>query len=230
VDAVVASADYHHVENALLPPTERNYSEKYWEKKTLAPSSLIFYLGINKKVDRLLHHTLFFNGDLDLHIRQIYDTPRWPSEPAFYCCCPSKSDPSVAPAGHENLFLLMPLAPGLQDNEEIREKYFSAFINTLEQFTGEALLPHIVFKKSYCVNDFVQDYNSYKGNAYGLANTMSQTAVFKPKIKNLRLRNLFYAGQLTVPGPGVPPSIISGKIAAGLLNKELTKPEHEVVV
>ena len=226
-DAVIASADYHHVESKLLKPEYRNYDEKYWEKKTFAPSCLIFYLGINKKIESLNHHTLFFDEDLFQHSIEIYKQPQWPSKPLFYACCPSKSEDGVAPKGHENIFLLMPIAPGLIDSEEMREKYFNIMINRLQKQTGQDIMPYIDFKKSYCVNDFIFDYNSYKGNAYGLANTLMQTALLKPKLKNKKVNNLFYTGQLTVPGPGVPPSIISGKVVADELLKHLKKRNYE---
>ena len=196
----------------------------------MAPSCLIFYLGIDKKLPRLNHHTLFFDESLNDHANQIYEDPQWPTNPLFYVCCPSKTDSTVAPPGNENLFLLMPIAAGLNDNAETRDKYYSIMINRLEDFVGESVHNHVLYRRSYCIKNFISDYNSYKGNAYGLANTLSQTAILKPKIKNKQLRNLFYAGQLTVPGPGVPPSIISGKIAAGLLNKYLTKKTHEIFV
>jgi phytoene desaturase len=227
-DGVIASADYEFVENKLLEPTQKNYDEGYWKKKTFAPSCLIFYLGIDKKINALNHHTLFFDESLSQHSKEIYDSPQWPSRPLFYVCCSSKSDPLVAPNGCENIFLLMPIASGLDDKESVRGKYFTIMINRLEDYLGEKILPHVVYKKSYCIKDFISDYNSYKGNAYGLANTLMQTSVMKPRIKNYKIRNLFYCGQLTVPGPGVPPSIISGKIAAGLLNNELKKINHEV--
>jgi phytoene desaturase len=216
-DAVLASADYHHVENKLLEPKYRNYTENYWAKRTFAPSCLIYYLGITKKIESLNHHTLFFDEDLEQHSKEIYKTPQWPAKPLFYVCCPSKSDNDIAPEGCENLFLLMPIAPGLEDNETMREKYFKLMMSRLEKKVNEPILPHIDYKKSYCVNDFVIDYNAYKGNAYGLANTLLQTAILKPKIRNKKITNLFYAGQLTVPGPGVPPSIISGNVVANQL-------------
>ena len=228
-DAVVAAADYHHVEERLLPAEFCNYEERYWNKKTLAPSCLIYYIGLNKKIN-LPHHTLFFDEDLAQHAKEIYKSPKWPAKPLFYICCPSCSDDSVAPAGHENLFFLMPVAPGLEDNEAIRENYFSLMLDRLEKHTGETIREYIDFKQSYCVNDFIVDYNSYKGNAYGLANTLRQTAILKPKIRNKKIRNLFYAGQLTVPGPGVPPSLISGKIAAEQLLNYLKKVSHEVII
>lgn len=229
-DAIVASADYHHVESKLLPASYRNYNETYWKKKTFAPSCLIFYLGISKKIKRLEHHTLFFEEDLLQHSIEIYKNPQWPSRPLFYTCCPSKTDDTVAPEGHENLFLLMPIAPGLDDIESLREKYFKIMIERLEKHAGQQIEAYIDYKKSYCVNDFIADYNSYKGNAYGLANTLMQTAILKPKIRNKKIKNLFYAGQLTVPGPGVPPSLISGKIAAQQLLKILKPIKHEVFI
>jgi len=229
-DAVVASADYHHVENDLLAEADRNYGEKYWKKKTFAPSCLIYYLGVTKKINTLQHHTLFFDEDLFQHSVEIYKSPEWPSRPLFYACCPSKTDDTVAPNGHENLFLLMPIAPGLEDNEIIREKYFKMMMTRLEKHAGEKIEGYIDYKKSYCINDFITDYNAYKGNAYGLANTLMQTAFLKPKIRNKKIANLFYAGQLTGPGPGVPPSLISGNIAANQLLKYLKKRKHEIPV
>jgi phytoene desaturase len=186
-------------------------------------------LGISKKINALKHHMLFFEENFFQHSKEIYENPRWPEKPLFYMCCPSQTDDNLAPEGRETLFLLMPIAPGLKDNEQQREKYFQIMMNRLEERAGTNITPYIEYKKSYCINDFKTDYNSYKGNAYGLANTLSQTAIMKPKIKNKQLSNLFYAGQLTVPGPGVPPALISGKIAAGELLKQLNKP-YEVAI
>jgi phytoene desaturase len=229
-DAVIASADYHHVEENLLPQQYKNYDENYWKKKTFAPSCLIFYVGISKQIKSLQHHTLFFEEPLIHHSLEIYKSPAWPSRPLFYVCCPSKSDDTLAPQGHENLFFLMPIAPGLEDDEPIREKYFKIMLNRLEGHTGERIEESIDFKKSYCINDFTGDYHAYKGNAYGLANTLRQTAFLKPKIRNRKISNLFYAGQLTVPGPGVPPALISGKIASNELLKYLQNKTHEILI
>jgi phytoene desaturase len=224
-DYVIAGADYHHVEQHLLPPEHRQYSPDYWSKRAMAPSSLIFYLGINKKVKGLLHHTLLFDEDFKQHAKEIYHTPQWPSAPQFYVSCPSKTDPTVAPEGFENVFILIPVAPGLEDDNETREKYFDLVIHRLEKLTGEAIRNHIVYKRSYAHQDFINDYHAFKGNAYGLANTLLQTAHFKPSIVNKKVSNLFYTGQLTVPGPGVPPSIISGQVVA----RELIKRHKEFV-
>ena len=222
-DGVIATADYHHVENCLLENKYRNYSNDYWDKKTFAPSCLIYYLGVNKKIDNLLHHTLFFENDLQEHAKDIYINKQWSKKPLFYVCCTSKTDPNVAPVGQENIFMLMPIAIGLEDSETTRELFFNEMLQRLEKHVNISIKNNIVYKKSYCVSDFIFDYNAYKGNGYGLANTVLQTAVFKPSMQNKKIKNLFYAGQLTVPGPGVPPCIISGKIVANLINKQINK-------
>jgi phytoene desaturase len=222
-DAMIGSADYHHIEADLLDKQYQSYDEDYWQSRTFAPSCLLFYLGVNKKIEKLRHHNLFFDEHFDLHAVEIYKDKKWPSRPLFYVCCPSKTDPSVAPDGSENVFVLMPVAIDLEDPETIRETYYNVLMERLEKFAGEDIRSHVVFKKSYSVSDFVTDYNAYKGNAYGLANTLMQTAIFKPKLKSRKVSNLFYAGQLTVPGPGVPPSIISGRVAATELIKFLNK-------
>lgn len=220
-DAVINSSDYHHCDKEILEEKYSNYSEKYWDRRIMSPSSLLFYIGINKKINNLIHHNLFFDESLDAHAYQIYEKPEWPDSPLFYVCCPSKTDPSVAPENHENLFILIPVAAGIEDSEAIREKYFQIIIKRLEFITGASINEHIIYKKSYAHKDFQQDYNAYKGNAYGLANTLMQTHMLKPSIKSKHLSNLWYTGQLTVPGPGVPPSLISGKVVARELIKSL---------
>ena len=218
-DVVVAGADYHHVDTKLLGQY-RNYSDSYWDKRTLAPSSLLYYLGINKRIPKLQHHNLFFDEDFKQHAHEIYTKPQWPSKPLFYASAPSKTDPSVAPEGCENLFLLIPVAPDLKDDsEEIREQYFNVVMERLETYVGEDIRSHVVYKRTYAHRDFMSDYNAFKGNAYGLANTLMQTAFLKPTLKNKKVANLFYTGQLTVPGPGVPPSLISGLVVADEVEK-----------
>lgn len=219
-DAVVASADYHHVET-LLGEAHRNYNEAYWDKRVMAPSSLLFYLGINKRLPRLKHHNLFFDRDFSIHSHEIYTDPSWPSDPLFYASAPSVTDPSVAPDGCENLFLLIPVAPNLEDTEAVREQYFEQLMDRLELYCGVSIRDAIVYKRSYAHQDFIGDYHAFKGNAYGLANTLMQTAILKPSLKNRHLKNMFYTGQLTVPGPGVPPSLISGIVVAKEVDKLL---------
>lgn len=221
VDAVIAAADYAHVDQKILNPEDANYSEKYWDTRKMSPSSLLFYVGLNTRLKNILHHNLFFDEDFELHAQEIYSKPQWPSKPLFYVCCPSLLDRSTAPDGHENLFFLIPLAPNLKDSAVEREKYFELMLSRLEKLTGERIKEHIVVKRSYAMNDFITDYHSYKGNAYGLANTLLQTAFLKPKLKSKSLKNMVYAGQLTVPGPGVPPAIISGQLAAREINNYL---------
>ena len=217
-DIVVAGSDYHFTEQHLLEKKDRVYSEKYWQTRTMSPSSLLFYIGIDKKIESLLHHNLFFDEDFENHAVQIYKQPQWPTKPLFYLSIVSKTDKNSAPENGENLFFLIPLAPGLEDTEEMREKYFNIMCERLTVKIGFDIREHILVKRSYAMKDFENDYHSYKGNAYGLANTLMQTAFLKPKIKSKKIKNLFYTGQLTVPGPGVPPAIISGEIVAKEIN------------
>lgn len=219
-DFVIASADYHFAET-LLEPSKRNYSEKYWSGRVFAPSAMLYYVAFDKKLDGLAHHTLFFDADFIEHSETIYDTPRWPNKPLFYGSFPSVTDPSLAPAGKECAIFLIPVAAGLKDTPELRENYFLQILERVEQNTGIKLSDSVIFKESYSVKDFTEDYHAYKGNAYGLSNILLQTAFLKPKMQNRHLSNLLYAGQLTVPGPGVPPALISGKIAAGIAKKKL---------
>ncbi len=220
-DAVIASADYHHVEQDLLEPRYRQYSKRYWQSRTMSPSSLLFYLGIDGDLGGLKHHTLFFDEDLDAHMDAVYGKTRWPTAPLFYACAPSTTDPSVAPAGASNLFLLIPLAAGLPDTPKMRDEIFASVMDRLERHIGRALRKSIVFQRSYAMEDFERDYSAYKGNAYGMANTLRQTGPLKPKLKSQKVRGLYFAGQLTVPGPGMPPSLISGELSAKVLANDL---------
>ena len=215
VDIVVGGADYHHIETALLPEQFRSYSKAYWESRVMAPGCLIYYVGLNKKLENIIHHTLFFDTSFNLHGLEIYEMPQWPSDPLFYVSAPSVTDHSVAPPGCENLFFLIPVASGLQnDSEELRNYYFDNIITRMEKRTGQKIKESIIYKRSFAHSDFISEYNAFKGNAYGLANTLLQTAHLKPSCKSKKLDNLFYTGQLTVPGPGVPPSLISGELVA----------------
>ncbi|MFT3909255.1 MAG: phytoene desaturase family protein [Ferruginibacter sp.] len=228
-DLVIAAADYHYVETKLLPPASRSYSEKYWNDRTMAPSCLLYYVGLNKKLKNIQHHSLFFDVDFEKHGKEIYDEPAWPTEPLFYVCASSVSDNTVAPASCENLFFLVPVATGLTgDTEALREQYFKMIVKRYEEQVGESITNAIIYKKSYSISDFVNDYNAFKGNAYGLANTLKQTAILKPSIKSKKVKNLFYTGQLTVPGPGVPPSLISGEVVAmAIIGKRESAIESE---
>lgn len=216
VDYVVSGADYHHSET-LLDQAHRQYSEVYWNKKTYAPSSLLFYVGFNKKLKNIEHHNLFFDTDFELHAEEIYDRPQWPSQPLFYVNFPSVTDSAMAPNGCETGFFLVPIAPGLDDTHELRNRYFDIIMDRFELRTGQDVKNSIIFKESFCVNDFIQQYNSYKGNAYGMANTLRQTAFLRPNLKSRKVKNLYFTGQLTVPGPGVPPSLISGKLVSNMI-------------
>lgn len=221
-DAVVAGADYHHVEQHLLPKRYRRYDESYWDTRTMSPSSLLFYVGVNRRVPGLRHHNLFFDTPFGPHAETIYDSKTWPTDPLFYVSAPSVTDASVAPEGCENMFFLIPVAPGLKDEPGLREQYFQEMTERLTQHTGVDISEHIVYKRSYAHEEFTEDYSAYKGNAYGLANTLKQTAFWKPKMRS-KLKGLFFTGQLTTPGPGVPPSLISGDVAANEVHRYIRK-------
>ena len=219
-DIVVAGADYHHIDQEVSEEGRREYSEQYWDKRKMAPSSLLYYLGIKGEVPNVLHHNLFFDHELDQHAAELYTHPQWPTKPLFYASAPTKTDKSIAPEGCENMFLLMPTAPGLAgDSEEVREKYYDIMMDRLEQFTGSSIRDRVVVKRSFAYSDFKSEYNSFKGNAYGLANTLDQTAILKPRLKSKKISNLYFSGQLTTPGPGVPPTLISGEV----VSKEIAK-------
>jgi phytoene desaturase len=217
-DIILSGADYHHSET-LLDKNYRQYSEKYWSKKTFAPSSLLFYIGIDKKLQNVEHHNLFFDTDFKQHAKEIYDTPTWPTNPLFYANFPSVTDKSMAPEGCETAFFLVPIATNLEDTPELRKQYFELILSRFQEKTGQQIENNIIFKESFCVKDFIEQYNSYKGNAYGMANTLLQTAFLRPKLKSKKVKNLFFTGQLTVPGPGVPPALISGKLVSELIMK-----------
>lgn len=221
VDAVVAGADYEHIDQKVLEKPYQSYSKDYWDKRVMSPSSLIFYLGLNKKLENVKHHTLFFDEDFSLHSHEIYTDPKWPSKPLFYTSIPSQTDPSVASEGTENLFILIPVAVGLDDSEETREYYYNLVMDRFEKLIGQNIREAVIYKRSYAHKDFSNDYHSFRGNAYGLANTLMQTAVLKPSLKSKKVKNLYFTGQLTVPGPGVPPSLISGQVVAEEIAKKI---------
>jgi phytoene desaturase len=217
-DVILSGADYHHTET-LMDLKYRQYSEKYWASRVFAPSSLLFYVGFNRKIENISHHALFFDVDFDQHAKDIYDKAKWPNDPLFYANFPSKTDLTAAPEGMEAAFFLVPIAPGIIDNDEYRNEYFKKIIERFELLTHQKVQDNIIFKQSYCRKDFENDYNSYKGNAYGMANTLLQTAFLRPKLKSSKVKNMYFTGQLTVPGPGVPPALISGKLVAELIEK-----------
>jgi len=218
-DKVLSGADYQHSES-LLEEKHRQYSKSYWEKKVFAPSSLLFYIGFDTKLDNIEHHNLFFDTDFELHAQEIYDQPKWPTNPLFYANFPSVTDATMAPDGCETGFFLVPIATALEDTEELRNQYFDLIMDRFEKRTGQNIRNNIIFKETFCVNDFVEQYNSYKGNAYGMANTLTQTAFLRPNLRSKKVANLYFTGQLTVPGPGVPPALISGKLVSELIIKD----------
>mgnify|MGYP002760160344 FL=1 len=213
-DLVVSNADYAHTEQSLLPEQKRQYTEEYWESRTFAPSAFLLYLGVEGDVDELAHHTLVLPTEWDEHFAQIFDDPAWPDDPAYYLCVPSKTDDTVAPDGHSNLFALVPIAPGLEDTPELREQYRDLVLDDIEANTGTALHDRIVFEETFCVDDFADRYNSYDGSALGLAHTLRQTSLFRPPNRSAAVDGLYFTGGTTTPGIGVPMCLISGGLTA----------------
>ena len=219
-DIVISNADYYHTETDLLEPGMRTYRGSYWARRTVAPSAFIIYMGLNKKMEGLLHHNLYFHDDWNEHFETIFDRPRWPSHFSYYVSCPSRTDPSVAPGGCENLFFLVPVAPDLDDSDEIREGFYDKVLGHFEKLVGENIRPHIVLRRIFSHRDFKAAYNAYMGSAFGLAHTLFQTAVFRSPHASKKVRNLYFTGQYTHPGVGIPMTLISAEVLAGRIKKD----------
>jgi phytoene desaturase len=220
-DAVVSTADYAHTEMSLLAKEEQTYGAGYWQKRTMAPSGFILYLGVKRKLSKLKHHNLFFANDWEAHFNEIFDKPAWPERPSYYVCAPSKTDGGVAPRGCENLFVLVPVAAGLDDSDNVRSEYAERIINHLEAVAGEEFHKDIVVQKVFSQRDFTARYNAYKGTALGLAHTLFQTALWRPAPRSKKVKGLYYAGQYTHPGIGVPMCVISGTMVSRFVHDEL---------
>ena len=218
-DRVVSDADYAHTEQELLPERKRQYTEEYWDSRTYAPSAFLLYLGVEGDVPDLEHHTLVLPTDWEGHFEQIFDDPEWPDDPAYYLCVPSKTDDTVAPEGHSNLFALVPIAPGLEDTPELREEYRDLVLDDIAENTGTELRDRVVFEETFCVDDFADRYNSYQGSALGLAHTLRQTSLLRPPHRSDAVDGLYFTGSTTTPGIGVPMCLISGQLTAEELSK-----------
>ena len=213
-DRVVSDADYAHTEQELLPERKRQYTEEYWDSRTYAPSAFLLYLGVEGDVPNLEHHTLVLPTDWDEHFAQIFDDPEWPDDPAYYLCVPSKTDDTVAPEGHSNLFALVPIAPGLRDTPEIRNRYRDLVIDDIAENTDTDLRGRVVVEETFSVDDFADRYNSYAGSALGLAHTLTQTSLLRPSHVSDAVDGLYFTGSTTTPGIGVPMCLISGGVTA----------------
>jgi phytoene desaturase len=213
-DLVVSNADYAHTEQALLELDNRQQDERYWDKRTYAPSAYLLYLGIAGELDELAHHSLVLPTDWDPHFEAIFDTPAWPDDPAYYLCAPSETDDSVAPEGCSALFALVPIAPGLPDGEAVREQYRAQLLDDIAANTGVELRDRILVEETFSVSDFASRYNARDGTALGLAHTLRQTGPLRPGHRSSALDGLYYTGAYTTPGIGVPMCLISGQHTA----------------
>ncbi len=219
-DAVVANADYHHVETALLEAGRRTYSDRYWRSRALSPSAFILYAGLDRRIDGLLHHNLFFEQDWGTHFDAVFRRPVWPDRYSYYVSCPSKTDPSVAPEGQENLFFLVPVAPGLDDSDGRREAFGDRVLEHFESLVGRPVRRHVSVLRTFSQRDFVADYNTFRGTAFGLSHTLFQTASFRPRRKSRRAANLYFTGQYPHPGVGMPMVMIAAELTAGRIVHE----------
>ncbi len=221
-DAFVAAVDYHHAEQDFIPPAYRSYSKSYWNKRVLAPSVMIIYLGLNKKIPGLAHHNLFLSEHWEDHFADIFDKPSWPAKPSYYVGCPSKTDSTVAPKGAENLFILVPVAPDLDDSDAVRKEFSGRILTHLEGLLEVKLADAIVVKQIATQRDFKQAYNLYKGTAMGLAHTLFQSAIFRPSHRSKKLSNLYFSSHYTHPGIGMPMVIISSHIIADMIQRDFS--------
>lgn len=218
-DHIVGTGDYHHIEQDLLTKPYRNLRARYWKKAVIAPSMFILYLGVKRKIPQLAHHNLFFSADWDRHFQQIFETPQWPDNPSYYVSVASRSEEGMAAAGGENIFVLVPIAPGLETDEEHSRKYAEKVILHLEALTGKSIRDELEVQRIYTVQDFQADYHAFKGTALGLSHTLGQTAMLRPPMRSKGLENFFYAGQYTHPGVGVPMALIAADLVSGILQK-----------
>ncbi|WP_243074598.1 phytoene desaturase family protein [Microbacterium sp. SS28] len=221
-DLVVSTADLHHTETRLLPPELQTYPEQWWDKRTPSPGALLLLLGVEGELPELSHHTLLFTRDWRENFERIFGRDSGIPDPAsLYICKPSATDDTVAPAGHENIFVLVPvpadplLGRGGEDGDgDARiEKAADAVIAQISQWCGiPDLAERIVLRRTIAPGDFAADLNSWRGNALGLAHTLTQSAVFRPRNVSSRVDSLMYAGGSALPGIGLPMCLISAEL------------------
>jgi phytoene desaturase len=219
-DGFLAAVDYQHAEQDLIPPQYRRYSASYWNKRILAPSALLIYLGLNKKIPGLEHHNLFLSENWKRHFQAIFDTPSWPENPSYYIGCPSKTDPSVAPQDGENLFILVPVAPALDDDDRRREQFSDTILAHIEKMLEINITDSIIVKRIISPRDFKEAHKLYKGTAMGLAHTLFQSALFRPSHRSKKVSNLYFSSHYTHPGIGMPMVIISSHIIADIIERD----------
>ncbi len=223
-DIVVSNADIVHTDQVLLEKPYRQKSPSYWDKRLMAPSAFILYLGVDGVIPSLQHHNLLFAQDWTKNFSQIFKKPEWPTDPSLYVCAPSKSDTTVAPPGKENLFVLVPIAAGLTHTDESLKEYADKTISQMEEYMDIPNFKNrIEFQRIYAVNDFIKDYNAFKGSALGLAHSLGQTAIFRPNNINKKVKNLYYVGAGTNPGIGMPICLISAELVYKRIEK-ITDP------
>lgn len=208
VDIVVSATDYPYTETSLLDEQWRTHDHGYWKKKTLSPSAIVLYLGLRKKLPSLSHHTLIVPDRWDDHFSALFDNKRLPEEPSFYISCTSKTDPSVAPKGYENLFITVQIPSGFDVSRQELQDYRDLLISQVESSIGHRFRKDIILERIFGPEDFKTVYNAYDGAAIGMATTFSQL-LLRPDNRSKKVSNLLYAGQYTKTGAGLPMCLIS---------------------
>jgi len=232
-DIIISNADIVHTDQSLLPKEYRLKTDRYWNSRVMSPSAFIMYLGVKGEIDSLSHHNLLFSSDWQENFKQIFKSPQWPSKPSLYVCAPSKTDKAVAPADHENLFVLVPMAAGLEYDDDFKHQYARQILESMSREMDIPDLPsRVVYQRIYSVKDFISDYNAFKGSALGFAHTLGQTAIFRPNNINKKVAGLYYVGAGTNPGIGLPIGLISAELVYKRIEgidfpEPLTKIEKE---
>ncbi len=220
-DRVVANAAPTHVERDLLPDEHAN-REAYWDSRTYAPSAYLLYFGVEGDIEGLEHHSLVLPTDWKPHFETIFDDPGWPEDPAYYVHVPSKTDDTVAPEGHEAVFLLVPLAPGIEDGPEPRERFRELVLDDLAKHAGVDFRDRIVLEESACVSTFADRFNAPEGTALALSHTLDQTGPLRPAHRAPGVEGLYYVGAYTNPGIGMPMCLLSGEHATEAVIEDAT--------
>lgn len=231
-DLVISAADLHHTETTLLPGDLQTYPEKYWQKRVPGPSALLLYLGVQGALPQLEHHTLLFTTDWRENFGRIFGKESSvPSPASLYVCRPSATDPSVAPEGHENVFVLVPIPAdvgigrgGLERGGDARvEALADEVIGQISAWAGiPDLAERIVVRRSYGPQDFAEDLNAWRGTSLGPAHILRQSAFFRGSNRSAKVENLLYAGSSTVPGIGIPMCLISAELIVKRLRGDVS--------
>ena len=217
VDTVVSGADYAHTETNLLDKEYQSYPSSYWESKEIAPSAFIMYLGVNKKIPHLFHHNYIIPADLDTQLSEQFKGNSLPNDPLIYISCPSKTDNSVAPANSENIFVTIAIPTTIELSNELKRTYADNIIAKIEEYTQTKFKEDIVVEKIFTIDDFKTTFNAWRGTSIGLSQSLMQSAILRPHHRSSKVKNIYFTGQYTHPGIGMPMCLISAELVVNLI-------------